>query len=72
MMILFQLEQYNERPQVVKQLLMVRGILFNLNFPYAHFASCGTTGDILFPLVWEVVHHLESGEIKVLCNSRWL
>ena len=39
----------------------------NLNFPYAHFASRGATGDILFPLVWEAVHRLENGEIKVLC-----
>ena len=41
--------------------------MFKLNFPYAHFASRGATGDILFPLVWEAIHRLESSEIKVLC-----
>ena len=66
---LLQIEQEGEQPQVAKQLLtlMVRGIMFKLNFPYAHFASRGATGDILFPLVWEAIHRLESSEIKVLC-----
>ncbi len=62
---LLKLVQDSEQPQVAKQLLtfMVRGILFNLNFPYAHFASYGATGDgatgdILFPLVWEAICRL--------------
>ena len=41
--------------------------MFKLNFPYAHFASRGATGDMLFPLVWEAIRRLESSEIKVLC-----
>ena len=66
---LLKLEQEGEQPQVAKQLLtlMVRRIMFKLNFPYAHFASRGATGDILFPLVWEAIRRLESSEIKVLC-----
>ncbi len=66
---LLRLEQDSELPKVAKQLLtiMVRGILFHLNFPYAHFASIGATGDVLFPLVWEAIYRLESSEIKVLC-----
>jgi len=63
------LEQDSGQPEVAKQLLtiMVRGILFHLNFPYAHFASIGATGDVLFPLIWEAVYRLECSEIKVLC-----
>ncbi len=66
---LLKLEQDGEQPQVANQLLtfLVRGILFNLNFPCAHFASCGATGDILFPLVWEAICRLETSDIKVLC-----
>lgn len=66
---LLQLEQEGERPEVAKQLLtlMVRGLMFKLNFPYAHFASRGATGDVLFPIVWEAIRRLESSGIKVLC-----
>ncbi len=46
---------------------MVRGLLFKLNFPYAHFGTSSVTGDILFPIVWEAVRRLEAMEVKVLC-----
>ena len=62
-------EDQEERPPVAKQILalMVRGILFKLEFPYAHFCSCGVTGEELFPIVWEAIRRLEASEIKVLC-----
>ena len=40
-------------------LLMVRGLLSNLEFPYAHFTTRGITADHLYPIVWEAVQHLE-------------
>ena len=46
---------------------MVRGLLFELEFPYAHFATEDLTADILFPIVWEAVRLLESGGLRVLC-----
>ena len=66
---LLSLEQEGEQPQVAKQLLtlMVRGLMFKFNFPYAHFASRGATGDVLFPIVWEAIRRLESNGIKGLC-----
>ena len=47
--------------------LMVRGIFFKLEFPYAHFATEGITADLLFPIVWEGVRQLESIRLKVIC-----
>ena len=66
---LIRLEQEDGQPEVAKQLLtlIVRGIMFKLNFPYAHFASRGATGDVLFPIVWEAIRRLESSGLKVLC-----
>ena len=55
-------------PPVAKQLLvlMVRGIFFKLDFPYAHFASEGTTGDLLFPIFWEAIRQIEAIGLKVI------
>ena len=47
--------------------LMVRGLLFKLEFPFAHFATCSVTTDIIFPIVWEGVRFLEGSGLKVLC-----
>ena len=47
--------------------LMVRGIFFTLSFPYAHFATSGITGDLLYPIVWEAIRRLEACGFKVLC-----
>ena len=65
---LLRLEQEGSRPFVAKYLLvlMVRGTLFNLTFPYAHFTSEGITADLLFPIIWEAVRRLECNEIKVI------
>ena len=38
--------------------LMVRGVFFKLQFPYAHFATNGVTGDLLFPIVWEAIRQI--------------
>ncbi len=46
---------------------MVRGIFFKLDFPYAHFASENATGDLLFPIVWKAIEHIEVIGLKVIC-----
>ena len=46
---------------------MIRGILFKLEYPYAHFGTVGVTADLLYPIVWEAVRILESDDVKVLC-----
>ena len=33
--------------------LMVRGLLFKLEFPYAHFATRSVTADAIFPIMWK-------------------
>ena len=33
--------------------LMVRGVFFKLQFPFAHFATKGITTHLVFPIVWE-------------------
>ena len=46
--------------------LMVRGTMFNLSFPYAHFGTEGITADLLYPVIWEAIRRLEVNEIKVI------
>ena len=46
--------------------LMVRGIFFKLNFPYAHFGTEGVTADQLFPIVWEAIRQVEGIGLKVI------
>ena len=66
---LVKIEQNVQKAPVAKHLLvlMVRGILFTLKFPFAHFGTSDATGDILFPIVWEVIRCLEARDVKVLC-----
>ena len=61
--------QNDDQPQVAKHVLvlMVCGILFKLNFPYAHFDTRDATGGILFPIIWEAIRRLEAIGLKVLC-----
>ncbi|SMN01853.1 hypothetical protein SPONN_126 [uncultured Candidatus Thioglobus sp.] len=47
--------------------LMVRGIFFRLEFPYAHFGTEGATGDFLFPIIWDAIRQLECIGLKVIC-----
>lgn len=58
-----------DHPPVAKHLLvfMVRVFFFKLDFPYAHFASLNATGDLLFPIVWKAIEHIESIGLKVIC-----
>ena len=46
---------------------MVRGIMFKLEFPYAHFGTRNCAGDLLFPIVWEAIRRLEAQHIPVIC-----
>ena len=45
---------------------MVRGLFVNFQFPYAQYSTTDLTGDILFPLLWDVVRHLETAGLKVI------
>ena len=62
------LEQGGEHPPVAKYILvlMVRGIMFKLEFPYAHFGTRGVTAELLHPIVWEAIRRLEASELKVI------
>ena len=62
-------ENLQQQPDIAKHVLviMVRGILFKLDFPLAHFAVSSLTGEQLFPIVWEGVKIIESLGLKVLC-----
>ena len=66
---LMKLEQGNEHPPIANHVLiiMVRGLLFKLEFPYAHFGTEGVTADVLYPIVWEAIRLLEADGVKVLC-----
>ena len=58
-----------KHPPVAKYILVltVRGIFVKINFSYAHFATCGITGDVLFPIIWVVICQLEIIGLKVIC-----
>ena len=47
-------------------LFMVRGLFTSVKFPYAHFTTKRLTADTLFPIVWEVVEHLEASGLNVI------
>ena len=63
-----QLETGDGTPQVAKHMLvfMVRGIFYKLDFPYAQFATRAITADFLYPLLWDVIRHLECAAFKVI------
>lgn len=46
--------------------IMVRGLFFKLDFPYAHFGTSGVTAHQLFPIVWEGIRQVESVGLKVI------
>ena len=46
--------------------LMVRGLFSKLTFPYAQFACCKLSGDLLVDPVWEAVSRLERQGFRVL------
>ena len=66
---LMRLEQGDKCPPIANHVLtiMVRGLLFKLEFPYVHFGTEGVTADFLYPIVWEAIRLLEADGVKVLC-----
>ena len=46
--------------------LMVRGLFFKLNYPYAQFACDSLGGDLLFDPIWEAISRLERLGFRVL------
>lgn len=56
------------KPKLATHMLvfMVRGICSKLEYPYAQFPVSTASGDILHPIVWECVEHLEMIGLKVL------
>ena len=46
--------------------LMVRGLFFKLNYPYAQFACDSLGGDLLFDPIWEAISRLEQLGFRVL------
>ncbi len=46
--------------------LVVRGMFCHLEFPYAHFGTQGVSGDLLLPIVEEVISRLEFRGVKVI------
>ena len=72
---LLKFEGINNKSNVAKEMLvfMVRGLFIKLRLPYAQYPTQGITADYLFPLVWEVVKHLECAGFKVIslnCNYK--
>ena len=57
----------DQSPQVAKHMLvlMVRGIIVPVEFPYAQYATSDTAADILFPIVWDAIRHLEFAGLQV-------
>lgn len=45
---------------------MVRGICSSLKFPYAQFPVRSPTGEILHPIAWQCVEHLEYLGFRVI------
>ena len=68
---LLKLEREEDDHYLVKQVLvlMVRGTMFKLSFPYAHFGTEGITADLLYPIVWEAVRRLEVKVISVTADG---
>ena len=61
-------EEDEHIPQLATHMLvfMVRGICSSLKFAYAQFPVRTASGEILHPIVWECVEHLEMVGLKVL------
>ena len=62
-------DDQQSKPVVAKHMLvfMVRGLFVsNIQFPYAQYSTTDLSADILFPLVWDVVRHLETAGLKVI------
>lgn len=62
-------EQYQQPLATSMLVLMVRGLFFKLNYPYAQFACSSLTGDLLFDPVWEAIARLERLGFYVCCKG---
>lgn len=58
-------------PPIAKHMLvfMVRGIFTSLEFPYVQFPCSATSGDVVFPLVWECIKRLEACDFRVIATT---
>lgn len=61
--------QYQQPLAKSMLVLMVRGLFFKLNYPYAQFACDSLKGDLLFDPVWEAIARLEGLGFCVLALS---
>ena len=61
--------QYQQPLATSVLVLMVRGLFFKLNYPYAQFACSSLKGDLLFDPVWETIARLEGLGFCVLALS---
>ncbi len=46
--------------------IMVRGLMTKLQFPYVQFTCVNLTGTQIYPLFWEAVYRVERCELKVI------
>ena len=63
------LVEHSNHPPIADHVLalMVRGLFFKFEFPLGHYpTSCGATGAVLFPIVWDAVRLVESTGLKVI------
>ena len=58
-------ETLSKRLATYVNVFMIRGIYSNLESVIGYHASCGFTGDQLYPLVWEATRVLEAIGFKV-------
>ena len=58
-------------PSIAKYMFvfMVRGIFTSLEFPYVQFPCSSTSGDVVFPLVWECIKRLEARDFRVIATT---
>ena len=59
-------EQYQQSLAKSMLALMVRGLFFKLNYPYAQFTCSSLTGDLMFDPIWEAICRLERLGFRVL------
>ena len=59
---LARLEKGYEHPSVATHVLvlMICGVFFKLEFPYAHFGTEGICADEIYPIVWEAIRCLDA------------
>ena len=58
----------DKTPKLATHMLvvMVRGVCSSLKYPYAQFPVSAATGDIICPIIWDCVEHLEMIGLNVV------